>query len=84
MLTSIAGWIPAIILPAAAGMQLYKILRHKKAQGVSSLAWTFFAIANLGAYFFAEKYFMIQSILAFLLTAMLNFTIAVFARIYKN
>ena len=44
----------------------------------------FFAIANLGAYFFAEKYFMIQSILAFLLTAMLNFTIAIFSRIYKN
>ncbi|MBT7902701.1 hypothetical protein HN587_02485 [Candidatus Woesearchaeota archaeon] len=84
MIATIAGWLPAIILPVAAGIQLYKIIKYKKADGVSSLAWTFFAIANLGAYVFAEKYFLIQSILAFLLTAIINFAIAIFAKIYKS
>ena len=84
MLTSIVGWIPAIILPTAAAIQLHQILKHKKSEGVSSLAWILFAIANLGAYFFTEKYFAIQSLLAFLLTAILNFIIAITAKIYKK
>ena len=84
MLVAIVGWIPAIILPVAAGVQLYKILKYKSAKGVSALAWTLFAIANLGAYIFAEKYFAIQAILAFLLTAALNFAVAIMSKIYKN
>jgi hypothetical protein len=84
MLADIAGWLPAIILPTASGLQLYKILRYKKAQGVSALAWALFGMADLGAFFFAEKYFVIQSILAFLLTAVLNFAIAICAKIYRR
>jgi uncharacterized protein with PQ loop repeat len=84
LLTQIAGWLPAIILPIAALIQLLKIIKNKHAQGVSSISWALFAIANIGAYAFTEKYFAIQSIFAFLLTAIINFAIAIFARIYKD
>ena len=80
MLIDIVGWLPAIILPTAASIQLYKIIKNKKAQGVSALAWALFAVANLGAYFFAEKYFAIQAILAFLLTAIINFAIVILTK----
>jgi len=84
MLVAIMGWIPAIILPVASAFQLYKIIKYKSAKGVSALAWLLFAMANLAAYFFTEKYFVIQAILAFLLTAALNFAVAVMAKVYKN
>lgn len=84
MIPTISGWFPAIILPTAAALQLYQIIKYKKTEGVSSLAWLLFAIANIGIYIFAEKYFAIQSILAFLLTAILNILIVIMIQFYKK
>ncbi|WFB37595.1 hypothetical protein P3T73_07460 [Kiritimatiellota bacterium B12222] len=72
---NVAGWIPAITLPAATSLQLIKLLRSRSTQGVSVLTWVLFGIANLGIYIFTEKYFVIQSLMAQLLTAILNFII---------
>jgi len=70
-----AGWIPAITLPLATFFQLAKILKTRSTEGVSILTWLLFGFANLGIYVFTEKYLVIQSILAQLLTSLLNFTI---------
>jgi uncharacterized protein with PQ loop repeat len=72
---NIAGWIPAFTLPLATLFQLMKLLKTKSTEGVSVLAWVLFGFANLGIYIFTEKYLVIQSILAQLLTAVLNFVI---------
>ena len=84
MFATIAGWVPAIILPTASLLQLVTLLKRKDASGVSALSWLLFALANVGAYFFAEKYWALQSILAFLLTAALNVAIVVVAMVYKD
>jgi len=71
----LAGWIPAIIFPSATSLQLIKIVREKTAEGVSLLSWTLFGFANIGLYFYAEKYFALQSLVGFLGTALLDFII---------
>lgn len=70
-----SGWIPALIFPTATSIQLIKILREKTAEGVSILSWSLFGFANIGLYFYAEKYLSIQSILGQLGTAFLDFVI---------
>lgn len=74
-IVQLAGWLPAIALPGATLVQLLKIALTRKTEGVSILTWLLFGFANLGIYIFTEKYFAIQSILAQLLTAVLNFII---------
>ncbi|MHC4215509.1 MAG: hypothetical protein ACYSWP_19280 [Planctomycetota bacterium] len=74
-LTSIAGFIPAVILPSATFIQLLKILRVKSAHGVSIATWLLFGFANLGLYIYMEKFFEIQAILSLLLTAVIDFVI---------
>jgi len=81
-LTSIAGFVPAIILPTATFLQLLKILRVKSAHGVSIMTWLLFGFANLGLFIYIEKYFEIPS-LSLLLTAILNFLIIVVS-LYMN
>lgn len=75
VLISFSGWIPAITLPAASLFQLVRILRTRSAAGVSAMSWLLFGFANLGLYVFTEKYTAIQSILAQLFNAVLNFVI---------
>ncbi|MDF3129908.1 hypothetical protein P0Y35_11930 [Kiritimatiellaeota bacterium B1221] len=72
---NLAGWIPAITLPLATLFQLRQLLKTRSAEGVSIMTWLLFGFANLGIYIFTEKYFVIQSLLAQLLTAILNFVI---------
>jgi uncharacterized protein with PQ loop repeat len=71
----LAGWVPAIIFPTATFLQLLKILREKTAEGVSILSWTLFGFANIGLYFYAEKYLALQSLVGFLGTAIIDFLI---------
>lgn len=75
LLVNIAGWIPAVFLPAATLAQLIRLLKTRSAEGVSLLTWLLFGFANLGIYIFTEKYSTPQSIFAQLLTALLNFVI---------
>ena len=70
-LVELAGWIPAIIFPSATSVQLIKIVREKTAVGLSVLTWILFGFANIGLYFYAEKYFALQSIIGLLGTAIL-------------
>ena len=68
-----AAWLPAIILPLSTGLALRALLRGSSAEGHSMLTWSLFLLANLGAYFGApDRYFLIEHILAFLLSAVLD------------
>jgi len=76
---NIAGWLPAIIFPAATLIQVIAILRSKRIEGVSPLTWTLFGIANIAVYIYTEKYLAPQTIIGFLGTAILDFIIAAMA-----
>jgi len=76
---NIAGWLPAIIFPAATLIQLIAILRSNSVRGVSPMTWTLFGIANIAVYIYTEKYFAPQTIIGFLGTAVLDFAIAAMA-----
>ena len=71
-------WMPAVVLPGAALIQLVKLWKTHDPSGVSTLSWLLFGVANIGAYIlFAQTggYFSVQAIMAFLLTSVLNFWI---------
>lgn len=70
-----SGWIPAIVPPVAASLQLVQMIRTKSAEGVSLPTWALFGIANLGLYVFTEKYTSPQCLIGMLGTATINFTI---------
>ena len=72
-----AGWVPAIILPLSTLIQWIKLLRSPSVEGVSRLSWFLFGWANLGAYLFVDRPFSLQAILAFLLSATLDFCIVI-------
>ncbi|MBN2717071.1 MAG: hypothetical protein JXX14_14565 [Deltaproteobacteria bacterium] len=78
LLVSLAGWIPAVVFPAATGWQLTKILRSKNAAGISVVTWLLFGLANIGLYVYTEKYLTFQSIFGFLGTALLDFIIVAY------
>ncbi len=82
VLTNLAGWMPAIILPLATITQLSKIIREKSAKGVSLVTWVMFGVANVGLYVFTEKYWALQSLIGLLGTAILDFTIVGFILFY--
>ena len=44
-------WMPALVLPGAALLQLIKLWKTHDPSGVSVLSWLMFAVANIGAYF---------------------------------
>ena len=78
-IVNFAGWLPAIIFPAATLIQLIAILRTKDIKGVSPLTWALFGIANIAVYIYTEKYLAVQTIIGFLGTALLDFVIAAMA-----
>jgi uncharacterized protein with PQ loop repeat len=82
VLTDLAGWMPAIILPLATITQLLKIIREQSAKGVSLVTWVMFGVANVGLYLFTEKYWALQSLIGLLGTAILDFTIVGFVLFY--
>jgi len=84
LLIELAGWLPAIALPGATLAQLLKIARTRNVEGVSILTWALFGCANVGIYIFTEKYLTLQSILAQLLTAILNFVIVAWILVIRK
>lgn len=83
-LSQIAGILPALIFPAATLMQLVRLLRSRSPGEVSVLAWFLFGIANLGIYFYAERYTEWQAIVGMLLTAAIDFVIVGVALYYRQ
>jgi uncharacterized protein with PQ loop repeat len=81
---NIAGWLPAIIFPAATLIQLITILRSNSIKGVSPLTWTLFSICDYSVYIYREKYLALQTIIGFLGTAFLAFIIAATAIQRRN
>jgi len=71
------GWFPAVILPVSTWLQLRQVLRASSVAGVSVASWALFAVANLGAYIYTGRPWAVQSLLAFLLTAILDVAIVV-------
>ena len=78
-LVELSGWLPAVIFPAATLIQLITIVRSNSVNGISSLTWTLFGIANIAVYIYTEKYLALQTIIGFLGTAALDFIIATIA-----
>jgi uncharacterized protein with PQ loop repeat len=76
------GWVPALIFPIAAALQLFKICANKRADGVSASAWIAFGIANLCLFGYTEKYTELQTIIGMVGQAAIDFTIAGFAIYY--
>lgn len=74
-LIELAGWLPAIVIPAATLLQLIEVYNAANIDGVSWVTWLMFGLANIGFYIYTEKYKSIPSILGFLGTAMLDFII---------
>ncbi len=83
-LFEVLGWIPAIIFPAASGMQLLTIIHRRCSAGVSIPAWALFACANLCLFVYTEKYSELESIIGALGTAVLNLCIVVTAMKYRQ
>ncbi|MBI5769080.1 MAG: hypothetical protein HZA93_14895 [Verrucomicrobia bacterium] len=78
-INQIAGILPAVVFPAATLVQLVRIVRQRSAAGVSVSTWLLFGFANLGIYFYAERYGEWQAIVGMLLTAVLDFVIVALA-----
>jgi uncharacterized protein with PQ loop repeat len=75
---NIIGWIPGIIFPGASALQLFTLYRSKSSAGVSAVSWALFAIANVAAYIYLEKYWEPQA-LAYLLAGALQVVIVFLA-----
>jgi uncharacterized protein with PQ loop repeat len=73
--SSLAGILPAIVFPVATLAQLVRIVRSRSAAGVSVATWLLFGFANVGVYFYAERYAEWQAIVGMLVTAVLDFAI---------
>ncbi len=71
----LAGWLPAIVIPAATLLQLIEVYSAASVDGVSWVTWLMFGLANIGFYIYTEKYKSLPSILGFLGTAILDFII---------
>jgi uncharacterized membrane protein YfcA len=84
MIVELAGWITAIILLTAGIMQLSKLLKTKKATGISSFAWFLYGVAGIGSYIFAEKYIAWQAIFSFLVPGVISFVISALAYSYDD
>jgi hypothetical protein len=75
---AIAGWMPAVILPAATLDQLVTILRSGSGENLSAVTWLLFLLANLGALFLGRpesRIAGVQMALAFGVTALLDVAI---------
>lgn len=70
------GWIPAIIFPGASAIQLHELSRARSSEGVSVATWVMFAIANVGAYLYLEKFWEPQA-LAHILAGLIQVGIVV-------
>ncbi len=83
-LFAVLGWVPAVIFPAASGLQLLAILHRRSAQGVSIPAWGLFAVANLCLFVYTEKYDEVESIIGALGTSVLNVCIVIAALRFRT
>ena len=70
-------WIPAITFPLSHVFQIHKIFMNETIEGVSF--WTFYGwfLGNFGAYLFTDKLTDIKTILAFLVTGLLEIVICI-------
>ena len=84
MIVELAGGITAIILLTAGLIQLFKILKTKKAAGISSFAWFLYGVAGIGSYIFAEKYIAWQAIFSFLVPGVISLAISAIAYKYNK
>jgi hypothetical protein len=78
-LTQLAGFLPALVFPAATIVQLAHMVRARSAAGVSVATWLFRGFANLGVYIYAERYHEWQAIVGMLFTAGLDSVIVALA-----
>jgi len=84
LVIQISGIIPAIIFPAASLIQLFTLLKRRKAEGVSALSWFCFGFANICLYVYTQKYDEWAAIITFLGTSSLNFAVCILALYYRR
>jgi uncharacterized protein with PQ loop repeat len=86
----LAGWLPAIILPLSTLLQLIRVfqirgkLQAEQLEGISLSAWLLFGVANVGAYIFTGQQDSLQAILAFLVTAIMDFVLVVVVLVKRS
>jgi hypothetical protein len=76
----LAGWFPAVILPAATAEQVRVLLIANSHAGTSALTWGLFMLANTGALFLGTAetpVARLQMALAFGLSALLDLFVIV-------
>ncbi len=79
-LIEIIGWVPGIIFPGAALIQLLHILRSESVEGVSTTTWGLCALANLCMYTYTEKFYEPQALLLLIAAALQFGIVAVLVR----
>ncbi len=84
MIFEALGWLPAIILPVSTLLQLRHAIVSPDVSGISRLSWGLFAIANLGAWVYTRALWAPQSLLAFLLTAILDCAIVAVVTVRRS
>ena len=75
VISNTAGFLPAILFPVATILQLDKLIKNKKAGGVSLYTWILMFIGNVGLYALSGRYKNWKSILGYLGSAALNLAI---------
>jgi fatty acid desaturase len=73
------GWVPAVVFPAASVLQLMALLRRGKADGVSVLTWSLFAVANVCLYLTVAEWTRPQVIATTLGTALVQVVVVMTA-----
>ncbi len=71
-LLNVIGWVPAVVFPAATVSQLFVLTRRRKADGVSAMTWSLFAVANVCLYLTIGEWLRPQILITTLGTAVLQ------------
>lgn len=82
-LLDLIGWIPGVVFPGASLLQLIAVIKSPHTDGVSITTWLMFALANIAAYVYLQKYWAPQAI-AYLIAAVIQVAIAVVAYRKRN
>ena len=64
-------WSPGIIFPLSNIMQIIKMYKTGKSEGVDSLTYLLFFLGNIGGFLFNRKYTSIKTWLAYILPSIL-------------
>ena len=77
-------WSPGIISPLSNIMEIIKMYKTRKSEGVDSLTYLLFFLGNIGGFLFNRKYKSIKTWLAYILPSILEIYILILKFKYEN